>query len=58
MSLKSLDAALKIAGVEKIPSENLRCGQARGHLIGVLNKRNVNDGGNVCLLWLVILRSV
>ena len=25
--------------------------------IGVLNERSVNDGGDFCLLWLVILKS-
>ena len=28
------------------------------HLIRVLNERGVNDGGNLCPLWLVILKSV
>ena len=32
-------------------------GQPRGHLIRVLNERSVNDGGDFCLLWLVILKS-
>ena len=50
---KSLDVALTIAGVEKIP----RCGQRRGHFIRVLNERSVNDGGDFWLLWLVILKS-
>ena len=44
---KSLDIALKITGY----------GQPRGHLIRVLNERSVNDGGDFCLLWLVILKS-
>ena len=34
---KSLDVALKITKVEKVP---------RGHLIRVLNERSVNDGGD------------
>ena len=54
---KSLDVASKITGVEKIPSENLWYGQPRGHLIQVLNERSINDGGDFCLLWLVILKS-
>jgi len=29
-----------------------------GHLIRVLNERTVCDGGNLCPLWLVILKSV
>ena len=28
-----------------------------GHFIRVLNERSVNDGGDFCLLWLVILKS-
>ena len=36
--------ALKITGVEKMPSEN---GQPRGHLIRVLNERSVNDGRDI-----------
>ena len=51
---KTLDVALKITGVEKIPSENL---WPRGHLIRVLNERSINDCGDFCLMWLVILKS-
>jgi len=29
-----------------------------GHLIRVLNERSISDGGNLCPLWLVILKSV
>jgi len=55
---KSLDVALNIAGVEKIRS--VTCGgcQPGGHLIRVLNERNVGESGNLCPLWLVILKSV
>ena len=28
------------------------------HSIQVLNERNISDGGNLCPLWLVILKSV
>ena len=56
---KSLDVALKIAGVGKNTLVKLcGCSQPRGHLIRVLNERNVNDCGDYCLLWLVILKSV
>ena len=55
---KSLDVALKIAGVEKYPRKTYGYGQSRGHLIQVLNERSVNDCGDFCLLWLVILKSV
>ena len=54
---KSLDVALKITGVEKIPLETCGYGQPRGHLIRVLNETSVNDGGDFGLLWLVILKS-
>ena len=55
--LKSLDVALKITGVEKKPSENLWLRSTLRPLIRVLNERNINDGGDFCLLWLVILKS-
>ena len=35
----------------------VKSGQPRGHLIRLLNERSVNDGGDFCLLWLVILKS-
>ena len=54
---KSLDITLKITGVEKYPRKTCGCGQPRGHLIRVLNERSVNDGGDFCLLLLVILKS-
>ena len=48
---KSLDVALKIAGVKKIPLENLGCSQPRGHFIQIFNERSVNDIRDFCLLW-------
>ena len=27
------------------------------HLIRVMNERSINDGGDFCLLWLVLLKS-
>ena len=42
----------------KYPWKTDGCGQPRGHLIWVLNERSVNDSGDFCLLWLVILKSV
>ena len=48
----------KIVGVEKYPRKACGCGQPGGHLIRVLNERSVGDGGNFCLLWLVILESI
>ena len=35
----------------------VKSGQPRGHFIRVLNERSVNDVGDFCLLWLVILKS-
>ena len=55
--LKSLDVALKITGVQKYPRNTCGYSQPRGHLIRVLNERSVNDDGDFCLLWLVILKS-
>ena len=55
---KSLDVVLNIAGVEKIRSENLRLRSTGGHSIRVLNERSISDGGNLCPLWLVILKSL
>jgi len=56
--LKSLDVALNIAGVEKYARKSCSCGQSGGHSIRVLNERCVSDGGNLCPLWLMILKSV
>ena len=55
---KSLDVALNIAGEEKCARKICSCGQSGGHLIRVLNGRSVSDGGNLCPLWLMILKSV
>jgi len=52
---KSLDVALNIAGVEKIRSKNFRLRSTRKPF-GL--KRSVSDGGNLCLVWSVILKSV
>ena len=54
---KSLDIALKIQELKKYPRKSCGYGQPRGHLIRVLNERSVNDSGDFCLLWLVILKS-
>ena len=43
--------------LKKYPRKTCGCGQPRGHLIRVLNERSVNDGGDFCLLKLVILKS-
>ena len=44
--------------LRKYPRKTCGCGQPRGHLIRDLNERSVSDGGDFCLLWLVILQSV
>ena len=56
---QSLDVALKnkLQELKKYPRKTCGCGQPRGHLIRVLNARSVNDGGDFCLLWLVVLKS-
>ena len=54
---KSLDVALKLQELKKYPRKTCGSGQPRGHLIRVLNERSVNYGGDLCLLWLVILKS-
>ena len=58
---KCLKVALKIAGVELIRSENLRLrlrSTWRPFDSSFEYERNVGDGGNLCPLWLVILKSV
>ena len=54
---KSLDVVLKIAGGEKIRSENMRLWSTWRPFDRVLNERSASDGGNLCSLWLVILKS-
>ena len=34
------------------------CSQPGDHSIRVLNERSASDSGNLCPLWLVILKSV
>ena len=47
----------KLQELKKYPRKTFVYGQPRGHLIRVLTERSVNDGGDFCLLWLVILKS-
>ena len=47
----------KLQELKKYPRKTCGYGQPRSHLIRVLNERSVNDGGDFCLLWLVILKS-
>ena len=55
---KSLDVALNIAGAEKISSENLRLRSTLRLFDSRFEWKSVSDGGNLCSLWLVILKSV
>ena len=57
--LNSLDVALDIAGVDEVSSEKFAVAiNMGGHSVRVLNKRSVSDGGNLCPLWLEILKSL
>ena len=47
----------KLQELKKYPRKTCGYGQPRGHLIRVLKERSVKDGGDFCLLWLVILKS-
>ena len=47
----------KLQELKKYPWKTCGYGQRGGHLIRVLKERSVNDGGDFCLLWLVILKS-
>ena len=56
---KSLDVALNIAGVEKIRSENLRfAANPEAIRFKFCTERSFSDGGYLCPLWSVILKSV
>ena len=48
----------KLPELKKYPRKTCGYGQPRSYLIRVLNEKSVNDGGDFCLLWLVILKSV
>ena len=57
--MKNRDVALSIVGAEKYAEKTFNPGQTGGHLIFVLNGRGyVSDGGNLCPLWLAILKSL
>ena len=57
VSWKAWTLPWKLQELRKYPWKTCGYGQRRGHLIRVLNERSVNDGGDFCLLWLVILKS-
>ena len=55
---KSLNVTSILQELKNYARKTCGCGQPGGHLIRVLNERSVSDGGNLCPLWLVILKSV
>ena len=56
MSRKARTLPCKLLELKKYPRRTCVYCQPRGHLIRVLNERSVYDGGDFCLLWLVILK--
>ena len=56
-SWKAWTLPWKLQELRKYPRKTCGYSQRRGHLIPVLNERSINDGGDFCLLWLVILKS-
>ena len=58
MSQKAWKLPWILQELNKYARETCDCGQPGGHSIRVLNERSVIDGGNLCPLWLVILKSV
>ena len=60
MSRKAWKLPGKLQELKNYPQKTCGCSQPGGHLIRVLNERSVflNDSGDQCLLWLVILKSV
>ena len=57
VSRKAWTLPWKLQELKKYPWKTCGYGQPRSHLIRVLNEGSVNDGGDFCLLWLVILKS-
>ena len=57
VSRKAWTLPWKLQELKKYPRKTCGYGQPRSHLIRVLNERSVNDRGDFCLLWLVILKS-
>ena len=58
VSRKAWTLPWKLQELKKYPRKTCGCGQPRGHPIRVLSERSVNDGGDICLLWLVILLDI
>ena len=58
VSRKALTLPWKLQELKKYPRKSCGYGQPRSHLIRVLtDERSLNDGGDFCLLWLVVLKS-
>ena len=57
VSRKASTLPWKLQELKNYPRKTCGYGQPRGHLIRILNERSINDGGDFCLLWLVILKS-
>ena len=57
LSRKAWTLPWKLQELKKYLRKTCGYGQPRSHLIPVLNETSVNDGGDFCLLWLVILKS-
>ena len=57
VSRKAWTLPWKLQELKKYPRKTCGYSQPRSHLIRVLNEKSVNDGGDFCLLWLVILKS-
>jgi len=55
---KILNVSLNIAGVNNTLGKHAVAVNTGRHLIRVLNERRFSDGGNLCPLWLVILKLV
>ena len=53
-----LGVALYTAGVKKLRSKKLRFGQQWRPFDSILNWRTASDVGNLCPMWLVILKLV
>ena len=57
VSRKAWTLPWKLQELKKYPWKTCGYGQPGGHLIRLLNERSINDGGDFCLLVLVILKS-
>ena len=58
VSRKAWKLPRKLQELKNYARKTCACGQPGGHLIRVLKERSVINGGNLCPLWFVILKSV